>query len=368
MWQELLPRPDVPREASPYHVFVRPPDIPTDDLYARLELPFSADPEAVEIAWRALLKRHHPDVAGAASLQLAKQINVAHDWLSDPILRARYDRARPVKSAGTASSRRTAWAPSPQRAARRPTVRRVRDADDLPPDLGLDSPPVTAFLERIGRLTNDELDRLGGADPPPIAFVASIRRFLAAERLANLAALEDAVEQRLHGRARREAPVRQAILSYGQLLMLERFLAEELSEPFRERVHERMARGWQSAVGMDRYGPYTSVVRRFLEQAARISPAEGARLVEASRTMDLAHRPWPPGVDPDEDDVQRVSAELAARDAGAVAKAGFSRAIAGDLAEVLAFSAHVLALGSAFSPTARRRLLRPWLSVVENPG
>ena len=84
--------------------------------------------------------------------------------------------------------------------------------------------------------------------------------------------------------------------------------------------------------------------------------------------MDLAHRPWPPGVDPDEDDVQRVSAELAARDAGAVAKAGFSRAIAGDLAEVLAFSAHVLALGSAFSPTARRRLLRPWLSVVENPG
>jgi len=347
---------------------VRPPDIPTDDLYARLELPHSAEPEAVEIAWRALLKRHHPDVAGAASLQLAKQINVAHDWLSDPVLRARYDQARrPARSAGTAPSRTTAWAPATQRAARRPPVRRVRDPDDLPPDLGLGSPLVRAFLERIGRLTNDELDRLGGADPPPIAFVASIRRFLSAERLANLAALEDAVEQRLHGRARREAPVRQAILSYGQLLMLERFLAEELSEPFRERVHERMARGWQSAVGIDRYGPYTSAVRRFLEQAARISPAEGARLVEASRTMDLARRPWPPGVDPDEDDVQRVSAELAARDAGAVAKAGFSRAMAGDLAEVLAFSAHVLALGSAFNPTTRRRLLRPWLSVVENP-
>ena len=43
-------------------------DIPPDDLYARLELLAGAAPEAIEIAWRALLKRHHPDVAGEASL------------------------------------------------------------------------------------------------------------------------------------------------------------------------------------------------------------------------------------------------------------------------------------------------------------
>ena len=73
---------------------MRGPDIPVDDLYARLELPTDAAAEAVEIAWRALLKRHHPDVAGDGSLQTAKLINIAHDWLSDPLLRQRYDPAR----------------------------------------------------------------------------------------------------------------------------------------------------------------------------------------------------------------------------------------------------------------------------------
>ena len=38
--------------------------LPADDLYARLEVPPDATPEAIEIAWRALLRRHHPDVAG----------------------------------------------------------------------------------------------------------------------------------------------------------------------------------------------------------------------------------------------------------------------------------------------------------------
>ena len=70
--------------------------LPDDDLYARLEVAVDASPEAIELAWRALLKQHHPDVAGddAASLERAKRINVAHDWLSDPGLRARYDAER----------------------------------------------------------------------------------------------------------------------------------------------------------------------------------------------------------------------------------------------------------------------------------
>ncbi len=72
------------------------PLLPSDDLYARLELPIDASFEAVEVAWRALLKQHHPDVAGPspAAEERAKRINVAHDWLSDPELRARYDRER----------------------------------------------------------------------------------------------------------------------------------------------------------------------------------------------------------------------------------------------------------------------------------
>src|SRR5438876_10246036 len=100
---------------------VRAPDIPTDDLYARLELPVGADPAAVEIAWRSLLKRHHPDVAGAASLQLAKQINVAHDWLSDPGLRARYDEARHPIGFRAGRTMRREW-PRPSGATPRPAA------------------------------------------------------------------------------------------------------------------------------------------------------------------------------------------------------------------------------------------------------
>ncbi|HET9613968.1 MAG TPA: DnaJ domain-containing protein, partial [Candidatus Limnocylindrales bacterium] len=72
------------------------PLLPADDLYARLEVATDASFETIEVAWRALLKQHHPDVAGGSpdADDRAKRINVAHDWLSDPDLRARYDRER----------------------------------------------------------------------------------------------------------------------------------------------------------------------------------------------------------------------------------------------------------------------------------
>src|SRR3954471_18423174 len=91
--------------------------LPSDDLYARLGVPRDASPEAIELAWRALLKRHHPDVAGddAAALDLAKRINVAHDWLSDPGLRARYDADRlGLAPVAPGRPRRPSWRPRGQ--------------------------------------------------------------------------------------------------------------------------------------------------------------------------------------------------------------------------------------------------------------
>src|SRR5689334_24254492 len=88
--------------------------VPADDLYATLELTPDASPEAIELAWRALLKRHHPDVAGedAKALDRAKRINVAHDWLSDPELRARYDAERLGLAPQTSGRpRRPTWRP-----------------------------------------------------------------------------------------------------------------------------------------------------------------------------------------------------------------------------------------------------------------
>src|SRR2546423_4633157 len=99
--------------------------VPEDDLYARLEVPREASFETIEIAWRALLKRHHPDIAGGDGLELAKRINVAHDWLSDPGLRARYDEERYHDAIRRTRSARTEAAPRPagaQPVRRRPPI------------------------------------------------------------------------------------------------------------------------------------------------------------------------------------------------------------------------------------------------------
>src|SRR3954469_18418474 len=178
------------------------PLLPADDLYRRLELPVDASFEAVEVAWRALLKQHHPDVAGGAADadERAKRINVAHDWLSDPDLRARYDRerrtdGRPGRPAtgsrwpqpggpGTTAGRRSATANAARPA--RPLRRRPLDAEE----------ELARHLDRIERLTADELDRLTPAETPPIAFVASISRFLPPDLLTTL----ESVERRVHDR------------------------------------------------------------------------------------------------------------------------------------------------------------------------
>jgi curved DNA-binding protein CbpA len=347
---------------------MRPPDIPADDLYVRLELPVDAAPEAIEIAWRALLKRHHPDVAGESSLEAAKRINVAHDWLADPVLRARYDRAtrksggsvdgtgaaNGVRSRPGAHVRSEGWTPRPPDRARRLDD----EADDgRPADLDLSSPEIASFLDRIAALNADDIDRLSLADAPPIAFVASIRRFLAADRVAALDALAAAVEERFPATGHDRVHARDAATSYGQHLVLAGFLADELSAPFAERVEERMTRGWQAAVGHGRYGPQTAAVRALLTRAARLTDAEGALLATDGGRLGVLRRPWPPRANPQEDEALRVSAELAAGDAAAVATRAGLPATARD---AVAGFAHVTALGSTFGRSEAVRLLRPW--------
>ena len=350
---------------------MRGPDIPNDDLYARLELPAGAQPEAVEIAWRALLKRHHPDVAGEGSLEAAKRINVAHDWLSDPALRARYDEARrkvawrggsTTTTAGDGTTRPRGPTSGPA-APRSPTRVRPDDDERRPPDLDPASPEVISFLDGVAALSGDELDRLELADPPPIAFVASIRRFLDPGRVAALDALEAAVDTRLP--AARRHGIRDVVTSYGQYLLLAGFLADELSEPFRERVEERMTRGWLAAVGRARYGPHTPAVAELVSRSGSLTPAEARSLAIAADRLGLLERPWPRRVDPAEDEVLRISAELAARDAVAAARAA---GVATRGADAVGGFAHVMALESSFGRIEAARLLRPWRDLDPGSG
>ena len=333
------------------------PLIPPDDLYARLELPIEASFEAVEVAWRALLKRHHPDVAGPGADAVAKRINVAHDWLSDPDLRARYDRERHPQPARSGSVR----GGRPVRGFGRghddvPVARRPARPRPIDPEQAL-----ARHLERIARLTPDELDRLTLAETQPIAFVASIARFLPKERLAALDSVERRVQDVLPARARWDAPTRDAAVGFAYELLLGPFLDEHLSEPFRERVRERLARGWEAAVDQPRYGPNTPAVEAAIVRLAGLDAAELGRISGAAGRPGLrTDLPWPSGLSATDDDGLRVSSALAQRDALAAMPAAAS----GQARRTLARAIHGLVLRHGFSAPELETICGPWRSVI----
>lgn len=61
-------------------------------LYSVLRVPPGAPPAAIDMAYRSLMKRHHPDHAGPGSSERAAEINAAFSILRDPGRRAAYDR------------------------------------------------------------------------------------------------------------------------------------------------------------------------------------------------------------------------------------------------------------------------------------
>ena len=80
-----------------------PESIPDFDLYAVLGVAPDADDEAIRAAHREGVRLAHPDVApgGDATDDLAKRLNVARDWLTDPVRRARYDESRGLGTGAT---------------------------------------------------------------------------------------------------------------------------------------------------------------------------------------------------------------------------------------------------------------------------
>ena len=75
-------------------------DVAQPDYYALLGLERGASPEEVKASFRALAKKHHPDVLSATgtvseeSMDFFKLLNEAHGVLSDSALRRDYDSAK----------------------------------------------------------------------------------------------------------------------------------------------------------------------------------------------------------------------------------------------------------------------------------
>ncbi len=335
------------------------PTLPPDDLYARLEISVDASPEAIEVAWRSLLRQHHPDVAGPSGLERSKRINVAHDWLSDPELRSRYDHER-----GLRRSVRETGGRDP-----RDDGRNVRGHDRPARHAAAPRPAdpaeaIARFLDQVATLEPDELDRLACAEPPPIAFGATIARFLPPDRLAALEAMEAAVAARLDPAAAALPGVRDAVEGYATELVLGSFLDDLLTEPFRDRARERLTRGWDAAVGQPRYGPNGDAVRALLARLGGLDSAGVASLAGTARKAgygDGSEDPWPPGTSPDDDEALRVSSILASRDAAdAVPASGVDRTALARARWSAARLAHLLVLRHAFAPRTFASLTRPW--------
>ncbi len=336
------------------------PTLPSDDLYRRLGVPSDASPEAIDLAWRGLLRRHHPDVAGPDNLEVAKRINVAHDWLSDPDLRRRYDHER---TGGIRSGRRPrASGPVPERPVpSRPVPRRPPTVSDL----------VAAVIDRVGRLEVDELDRMALAEPAPIAFLATLRQFVAPDVERMLDAAERSALRALPPAARRRVAIRDSIVGQLADVVLGDLIDDILGDLAGARARERLTRGWDAAVGPPRYGPATAAIGDLLQRLGRLDGAEVRALATTGAGDRLGEDPWPPGTSPEEDDALRVSSELAAADAMEAVDAAPGSPARGDRAarRAAARIAHLLVLRHAFSARAFERHAEPWLgSLVPRIG
>jgi hypothetical protein len=123
------------------------------DYYAVLQVHPDAEPEVIEAAYRGLMRKYHPDVAGgdpdrAAWLhERAKAINQAYAVLRDPVQRANYDRMRESGRGRAAAPPPPTSAPDPRSAE---AARHAASAPEVAADAEIDiAPPEPAWLKVV---------------------------------------------------------------------------------------------------------------------------------------------------------------------------------------------------------------------------
>ncbi len=137
--------------------------VPNFDLYAELEVSRTATTPTIDAAWRSLLKRNHPDLGGPRAAERTVRLNIAHDWLTDPDLRARYDetrkQARRERAEATAAAASAAAAAAARDRARPPSGARTAEPPPVPTSsrpavsrpAWMEAPALRHVVERVRR-------------------------------------------------------------------------------------------------------------------------------------------------------------------------------------------------------------------------
>jgi hypothetical protein len=224
---------------------------------------------------------------------------------------------------------------------------------------------VVWFLDRVARLTPDDFDRLAATTPPPIAFHATIRRFVPDAAGEVYAGLATQLETRVPHVRWTELPVRDALLGVAAELAFGASLDELLDGSFRARTRERLLRAWEASVDQPRHGPNRAEVATLLARIATLTPAEAGRFVRGSAGVAVDERPWPAALDPEDDEALGISSTLAARDAAAALPGDRLPApTAARTRRLLGRLGHVTALRHAFAPAEYRALVAPFVAAA----
>jgi curved DNA-binding protein len=86
------------------------------DPYKLLQVDPEADVEIIQVAYRKLAQRYHPDVAsGPEAARMMAELNAARDLLVDAASRAAHDRSRRTSPAGDGDGMGARAAPQPSR-------------------------------------------------------------------------------------------------------------------------------------------------------------------------------------------------------------------------------------------------------------
>jgi curved DNA-binding protein CbpA len=162
--------------------------IPRFDLYGELEVSRLASVAAIEAAYRALVKRHHPDVAPADGDARIKRLNLAREWLRDPERRRRYDEARGPRLPDGSASIATQHRPRTSRATATGLGAAAAPTGDgrtsTSTTFGVHSAAVRQFLSDLRAIDRPRAQQIwdGRAVAHAKGYTAARRRALAASR------------------------------------------------------------------------------------------------------------------------------------------------------------------------------------------